>query len=285
MAILLTGATGFLGGATLDTLLADGRSVVALGRRPTGRTHPALREISGDLAGAVDFSALPWAGIDSVVHLAAAGVKASARGWPSTLQVNVVGTQRLLDAVERHARPGVVTFAARTFYELALEAGSPLLENPYIATKAAATDLARLWTARTGRPLSIGTIFQLYGPGDDSGNVLSYAAHRLRNGEPAIFGSGRGMRDWLYLEDAARAVVAASTQAGEWDIGSSDLFSLREVIERLADIAGADRSLLTFDPSRDRADTDLRLAARRQPTGWSPEYALEDGLAHFWKTL
>ena len=107
----------------------------------------------------------------------------------------------------------------------------------------------------------------------------------MKNREPATFGSGRGERDWLFIEDAAAAVAAARTLPGAWDLGSSELVPLRTVVERLADVAGADRSLLTFDPARDRADTDLRLAARRWPPGWEPAFSLDEGLLHFWKTL
>lgn len=280
MTLLLTGATGFLGRHVLPRLLAAGHVVHTLGRRPPGPAEERRHDWTGDLGGSAPLPPLPWEEIDRIVHLAASGVKASHRAWNDALAVNVVGTATLLDAVERLALRRPPVLVTRTFYEDLIPEHPALAENPYIATKAAGSRLVRQWAARTGRPVTFASVFQVFGPGDDPGNVLSYAAARLAACEPATFGSGRGLRDWLPVDDAAAALasLAESGAPGTFDIGSGELRSIRDMIDSLARLAGAPADLLTFDPTCDRPDADLVRRAENPPPGWKTATPLDDAL-------
>ncbi len=283
MSVLITGASGFLGRQVTAVARSAGAEIVAFGRQvPAGPASDQLRFIAGDLATGAGMEAVPWDRLDAVIHLAAAGVKASRRNWPEAVDVNLVGTARLLTQLSRRALRRPVVFVARTFYEDAMASTPALRENPYIMTKAGSTTLVRLWRDGYGGRVMLGSLFQLYGPGDDPNNVLSYAARSLKASQSCLLGSGRNRRDWLYIDDAASAVWEAVREpercSAEFDIGAGALWSIAEVVRELARLAGADERLLQFDPGRDRGDQGFELAAARFLPGWQPQVSLAEGL-------
>lgn len=282
MVILLTGASGFLGRSVMKKLLDRGNKIWALGRRATGVQSRDLAEIPWDMTAELPVSQIPWQDLDVVLHLAASGVKAAHRDWADALQVNVGATMRLLSAVQESApqKPRVVV--TRTFYEHLVRQAPVLQNNPYIATKAMASELVKYWSRDQHWPVTMATVFQLYGPGDDASSVLSYAARQFATGQPAQFGSGLGCRDWLFVDDAADALVSLlecrEPELNEWDIGSGQLTSIRQMVESLAALPNSGAGELSFDPTRDRPDVDLKLIATRFPPGWVPKVSPAEGL-------
>lgn len=290
MTILLTGATGFIGRHLLALLLERGNTVVSYGRSQP-EIAPAYasfhRHVSGDLVTGAGLADVPWNEVDQVVHLAAAGVKASRRAWPEAVAVNVIGTQRLLDMLTRLARPPRV-FLARTFYEEFVGQAPNLLENPYISTKHAATELGRLFAQTYSGGVIFGNFFQVYGPGDDTGNVLSYAAREFKAGRAPVFGSGSGMRDWIFITDAAAAVYysmqSPSSRTVDYDIGTSSRTSIREMVEGLSALSGG-KTPPVFDPTKDRGDQSLSLFAQKTPPAWMPEVDVSQGLKLLYQSV
>jgi UDP-glucose 4-epimerase len=286
MEILLTGASGFLGRQVLPLLISEGHTVYSLGRKASQHPAAKLIEVSGDLMEDDWVNEVPWDRIDAVAHLAAAGVKASSRNWRDAFEVNVGGTMKLLAAMKRNATKRPRLIVTRSFYERVLHQEPELRNNAYIATKSVSTELIKAWSRDYKGPVCFATLFQIYGPGDDRGSVLTYAAHQLAAGQTAQFGSGIGVRDWLYVDDAASAIMAllkAETDGvSEWDVGSGQLASLRSMVEAMTVIAGVRNDLLDFDPARDRADLTLHLAAERMPPAWKPAVTAEEGLRRIW---
>ena len=97
-----------------------------------------------------------------------------------------------------------------------------------------------------------------------------------------MFGSGKSERDWIYITDAAAAVVAAlkycSDSVSEVDIGSGTLASIRSVVERLSSIAGCLNANVIFDPERDRPDATITLKAINLSPGWMTQVSVDQGL-------
>jgi len=279
MAVLLTGGTGFLGRHVLTQLHAGGKRVIVYGRRmPPAMT--GVRFVEGDITSANGLRCLPWSEITEVVHLAAAGVKASCRDWPNAVAVNVVGTQRLWDAISTAGYSPDI-FYARTFYEDLVSGNPELLGNPYIATKWAAHELAAIFARDYPGGFVAGNLFQIYGPGDSAASVLSYAVAEFRIGRQAVFGSGTGLRDWIHVSDAASAILASlATTRGEkavYDIGTGELRSIREMVLELHRLfPGA--PFPVFDPVRDRNDLRLSAKATRFPPQWRPTMSVDSGL-------
>ena len=288
MIVLLTGATGFIGRNVLKLLILQGSIVYAFGRQAPamGKDSGIKQWIEGDLESGSGLADIPWSRIDTVIHLAAAGVKAAERFWPQALAVNVTGTQRLLNVIDQMGRAPAI-FIACTFYEKTIPKNPVLLENPYIATKAAASELARLFAISYSGSMVFGTFFQVYGPDDNDENVLSYAATKFRDGHVARFGSGRGLRDWIYIDDAAYTVVSSISHAKKGgfdiDIGSGKLISIREMVEQLYDLYPSAPPPV-FDPSRDQEDTNLAEKARNLLRRGCNLVAPKYGLTQFHKT-
>jgi nucleoside-diphosphate-sugar epimerase len=125
-------------------------------------------------------------------------------------------------------------------------------------------------------------LFQVYGPGDASTTVLPYVCEQLLQKQPAVLGSGSGVRDWIYIDDVIRGLVSAMAtgepgQLNTYDLGSGLLVSVREMAEHLASVLDR-KDLLVFDPEKDRPDTGLNLRASRFIPGWKCRVSPEDGL-------
>lgn len=213
MIVLATGASGFLGRAVAEGLLASGHEVRTLQRRPSGVA--GARDVTGSvtdgdaLAAAVD-------GVDAVVHLAA---KVSLAGDPRDFHtVNVDGTRMLLDAT---SRAGVTRFVHVSSPSVA-HAGSALagagagIADPvrargeYARTKAAAELLA---LGRDGDDLRVVAIrpHLVWGPGDTQ--LIGRIVARARRGTLPLLNGGTAMIDTTYVDNAASGIVAALHRA------------------------------------------------------------------------
>jgi len=279
MKIAITGSSGFVG-RQAARILSDAGHVLYLYdvRHHDDPAGKSIFPIIGNLITGEGLSLVPWNELDIVVHLAAAGVKASHRRWAECLQVNVTGTQQLLEHLRSVENPPRLVYA-RTFYENHLNVPA-LSENPYVATKRTASDLIRIYQCMTGAPVTSATLYQAYGPGDDVGNVLSYIVNQLRRSQAALLGSGKGLRDWIYIDDLVAGLVFIITApVGDYDLGSGKLYSLKSVAWKIADLMEADRSLLEFGKERDRGDSEIIDQAENFIPGWEPSCSLNEGLA------
>ena len=281
MRIVVTGSSGFVGRHLCRRLQRQGHSVTGFDRQPSA-PGSGFTFAEGDLGTGRGLDRIDWSATDAVFHLGAAGVKAGARDWPSCVRVNIMGTLNLLRCLECPASPTLVY--VRTFYEDFIDVAPALAENPYVVTKQAATRLVREFAGRHPGGVVVARLFQVYGPGDASGNLIPHAVRQLRAGVPVAMGSGTGVRDWLHVSDVAAGleaclVAGAAGRGCEFDVGSGELHPIRDVVGRLADIMGRPRSLLCFDPALDRGDTHIACKAERPPPEWRPRLALADGLA------
>ena len=289
MKIFLTGVSGFVGQKLAARFLDAGHCVVGVDLNACDfefAAHPAFQFYRADLTDAASVADLPLEDVDLLYHLAAAGVKASSREWSICVRVNVVGTALLMQELMRRVQQGQHVprlVYTKTYYEDHLEVIPAFQTNPYVVSKVAATRWIEALSAVYPQSITIAKVFQVYGPGDDPNNVLNYAAGMLRLGKPVIFGSGTSLRDWIFIEDLITGLEACggSFEAGtiqRIDLGSGERRSIREMVERIAEITGADPSLLTFDSSKDRGDAEIVDWAVRLPPGWKIKNDANTGL-------
>jgi UDP-glucose 4-epimerase len=282
--ILVTGANGFIGRHLVNRLLLDGHRMITYDIQTFKTCNPINRLISvnGDIVEGGGFDTINWESLDVVVHLAAAGVKATRRNWPECIDVNVVGTSLLLQRLQA-CKQGIVFLYPSTFYEDFVNSISALRDNPYFRTKYAATLLVKSWYRLVPHvSMRFCNVFQLYGGGDDPDNILNYVTRCLLKGEPALLGSGTGKRDWIFIEDAVEALVkviaADNPGVTHYDIGTGSIRSIKDVVTAIADLINAPISLLQFDAARDRGDTQIMAFATRFVRGWQPHISLDEGL-------
>jgi UDP-glucose 4-epimerase len=305
MPILVTGAAGFIGSHVCDLLLAEGHRVIGVDDLSTGRIwnldrateHPEFSFVWTDVRqpglGALFSEHQP----EVVMHLAAqSGVRPSLANPQFDASVNVGG---LLNVLECSAAVGTrkVVFASSggTIYgtprrlpvrEDARRRSRPL--SPYGISKRMAEDYLRYFRRSKGLDYTALALGNVYGPRQDphgEAGVISIFGARLLEGEPpTIFGAGGQTRDYVYVEDVAKAFLA-SMDAGSGElinIGSgreTTVMQLYETIARLTGFTG--RPVYAPLPIGEVVRISLDVGLARKALGWAPATALDEGL---WRT-
>jgi nucleoside-diphosphate-sugar epimerase len=284
MRVLVTGASGFLGGFACAELRARGHAVTALVRRP-GSAPPGCEEVRADLAGEPTAltEAVGAARPDCVLHLAAE--IATQRDLARIAAVNVVGTGHLLDACATAGSPKVVfasTVVTGDAHGAVLDEDSVLpVETAYGRSKQEGERLLRA----SGLPGVVVRPSHVYGPG---GWFADELVKRLRQpGRFAVVGRGENWWDVVHVEDVARALCDAAESAP----AGSTYHVVDDAPIRLADFVATIASALGIGAPRHVPQWIARIAAGSDPVaavtrsarssnarikrelGWTPRYA------------
>lgn len=247
MRVLVTGASGMLGGQVARALVARGDEVTVLQRRPSALE--GVREQRGDLR---DDTAVAGAvrGQDAVVHLAA---KVNVVGpWAEYQAINVEGTRSVVQACRRHgvgrlvhiSSPSVA-HAGHALVGVGAEPADPArARGPYARSKAMAEQVA-LTAAEPGR-LAVAVLrpHLVWGPGDTQ--LVARIVERARRGRLPLLGAGAAMMDTTYVDNAVDAVVAALARAevasGEpLVVSNGEPRTISEIMGGFCDAAGVPR--------------------------------------------
>ncbi|WP_097867401.1 dTDP-glucose 4,6-dehydratase [Streptomyces sp. rh34] len=303
MRILVTGGAGFVGSHYVRTMLAQGypgyerADVTVLDKLsyagnaeniPIG--HPRLHLVKGDICDAPLLNEL-LPGHDAVVHFAAESHVDRSLDAPAVFtRTNVVGTQTLLDACLNAGVERVVHISTDEVYGSIAEGSwheeSPLLPNsPYAASKAAADLTVRAYWRTFGLDVSITRCSNTYGPYQHPEKAIPRFTTNLLEGEPIpLYGSGRNVRDWIHVDDHARAVQLVLTKGsagGIYHVGGGHELTNVDLAEHLLALCGADRSMIRH--VTDRKGHDLRYSLdgskARTELGFTPQVGFDEGLA------
>lgn len=284
MKLLITGAGGFVGRQLSRAFVEQGHTVYAVDLVDLESESDRLKCLRCDLTDPRDVEQLPLAEVDIIYHLAAAGVKAHARDWSLCNRVNVIGTGNLIgalsDLVVKGLNPPHLIYTY-SFYENHLR---EFHGNSYVVTKAAASSMISAWGKLYSGGVSMVCVYQVFGPGDDAKNVLSYAVKEFQAGRVARFSSGEGLRDWIYIDDFIAGLVRVSDVAQikrgvqELDLGSGNLVSIREMIKSIGTRCGVGHEAMVFDSSLDRGDSSIVDRAVNLPEGWRPSFSTDAAL-------
>ncbi len=319
MKILVTGGAGFIGSAVCRHLVANtDHAVVNLDKLTYAASlasvagvadHPRYRFVKGDICDRAFVAALMAAeGVDAVMHLAAEShVDRSIDGPGEFITTNVVGTFELLEAARGHWEklPGAKKDAFRfhhistdeVYGDLPLEGGFFTEEtpydpsSPYSASKAASDHLAMAWHRTYGLPVVLSNCSNNYGPYHFPEKLIPLMILNALHGEKLpVYGRGENVRDWLYVDDHARAlelVVTRGVPGRSYNVGGRNERSNLEVvhaicdtIDRLAPANRPRRELVDFVTDRPGHDLRYAIDASRLETelGWKAEETFETGL-------
>jgi UDP-glucuronate 4-epimerase len=300
---LVTGVAGFIGSQLAEALIARGERVVGIDcltpyydvetkRANLGALRRSDRFAFHELDLRTDALEPLLDGVDIVYHQAAQpGVRLSwSDGFPTYADCNVLGTQRLLEAVRATGAPRVVYASSSSVYGNAQrypvrEDDLPHPHSPYGVTKLAGEHLCALYARNHGLSTVSLRYFTVYGPHQRP----DMAHHRLieaaLGGDPfPLYGDGSQMRDFTFVADVVRAnVLAARTDAVPGtavNICAGGSTSLRELIDAVGDAVGAPVPL-HHQPEQPgdvrRTGGSNELAGR--VLGWEPQTSLREGVA------
>jgi nucleoside-diphosphate-sugar epimerase len=166
------------------------------------------------------------------------------------------------------------------------EAHPPRPATPYAASKLAAEVLLREWSAGAGVPLAILRLSHVYGPGDSSAKAIPSFLAACRRGELPVVRGGADVRDYLYVDDAAAAVIRALElrAAGTFNIAAGRGTSIRELLAAVqaaatVQSAAAGAAAADWQPAvRPPTALVLDVAHARAVLGWQPRIGLAEGL-------
>ena len=298
--ILVTGGAGFVGATVVRQLAEAGQRVRVLDNYSTGdAAHLAgvdAEQIEGDIRDADALDAA-LAGVDAVVHLAAAGsVIMSIADPAANFDVNVLGTFRVLDAARR---AGVErTVQASTGGALIGNATPPVDESslpkpisPYGASKLAGEGYAHAFAAAYGLRTVALRFANVYGPwSEKKQGVIQMFFRAIRAGEPlVIYGDGSASRDYTHVDDIARAIGLALDRdvpgGTVLHIASGVETTVRELADLCRDAAGAPDHPVEYRPARagevGRNFASYDLASKE--LGYAPSIDREEGIRRTWE--
>ncbi|MCA1817679.1 MAG: NAD(P)-dependent oxidoreductase [Acidobacteria bacterium] len=294
--VLLTGAGGFVGRRCVPALVARGYEVHAVGRRRHGAHEDSPREDSprclwheADLLDAAGTDALV-ARVEPTHLLHLAWYAEHGKFWSATQNLRWIGASLALFEPFA-ARGGRRIVAAGTCAEYSWEPGGVCREGAtplapatlYGACKHATHVVLEALARQSGVSHAWGRVFFPYGPHEHPDRLLAYAVRSLLERAPVACTPGDQARDFIFVEDAAEALVALldSPVEGAVNIGSGAATTVREMLTKAADQIGG-RDLLRFGALPRRAGEPALLVADasrlRDEVGWRPRRSLDEGI-------
>ncbi|HAS8528614.1 TPA: dTDP-glucose 4,6-dehydratase [Vibrio vulnificus] len=323
MKFLVTGGAGFIGSAVIRHIINDTRdSVINLDKLTYAGNLESLHEVSSsdryvfeqvDICDRAELDRVfavykP----DAVMHLAAEShVDRSIDGPAAFIQTNIVGTYNLLEASRaywsnleenekarfrfHHISTDEVYGDLEGTEDLFTESTSYSPSSPYSASKASSDHLVRAWQRTYGLPTLVTNCSNNYGPYHFPEKLIPLMILNALEGKPLpVYGDGMQIRDWLFVEDHARALYKVVTEGGvgeTYNIGGHNEKANIEVVKTLCALleeyrpnkpAGIDayESLITY--VKDRPGHDVRYAIDaskiERELGWKPEETFESGI-------
>jgi dTDP-glucose 4,6-dehydratase len=315
MKLLVTGGAGFIGSAVVRAAIGRGHQVVNLDALTYAANLDSLAPIAGsnlysfEHADIRDRPALDRIlaahAPDAIMHLAAEShVDRSIDGPAAFIQTNITGTFHLLEAARAHwialGRPATFRFhhisTDEVFGSLGPEGRfdetTPYApRSPYSASKAASDHLVRAWAETYGLPTLITNCSNNYGPYHFPEKLIPVTILNALHARPIpVYGAGENIRDWLYVEDHAQAlltVVERGQPGGTWCIGGGAEARNIDIVRAICALmdemhpqgAPHDR-LITFVADRPGHDARYAIDAARiaRDLGWQPTVTLAEGL-------
>jgi dTDP-glucose 4,6-dehydratase len=291
--VLVTGGAGFIGSHFVKRLLRSGDDVVVLDALTYSGNRANLEGCDVEFVhGSIcDPAAVAKAanGCEAIVNFAAeTHVDRSILAAGDFIETDVMGTHVLLEWAKDNGTRHVQVSTDEVYGDL--EAGGSSKEDdplrpssPYSASKAGG-DLQVLAYVRTyGVNASITRGSNTYGPNQYPEKIIPLFVTNALDGEALpVYGDGKQIRDWLYVEDHCSGIELVLRVGGAgkvYNVGGGEEVENREITQRILDLTGANESLIRHVPDREGHDRRYSLdTSKLRALGWLPERALDQGL-------
>jgi dTDP-glucose 4,6-dehydratase len=296
MKLLVTGAAGFIGSTYVRTVLADrDDDIVVLDKLTYAGRRENLQDVEDRIEfveGAIEDRDLVFdvmQGVDAVVNFAAEShVDRSIADQDVFARAHVIGTSVLLDAAREHGVGRYLQVSTDEVYG-SIEKGtfteqSPLNpSSPYSATKAAGDLLVSSHVHTYGIEAVICRGSNNYGPRQYPEKLIPLCILNAMAGDSLpVYGDGKQVRNWLYVEDFARAIDLALRKGlpGEvYNVGGPDETANIDVVRRILALTDRDESLIEYVTDRPGHDRRYSLSsAKMRELGWEPSRRFQEGL-------
>ena len=300
--VLVTGGAGFIGSHVVDAMLKEGYEVVVVDNLESGRrenVNSDVEVLETDLRDPALSQAFREHGPRFVCHLAAqASITKSIRGPLVDADANIIGSLNVLEECRKNGVEKILfSSSGGAMYgepvTLPCDEDHPVRPlSPYGAAKAALELYLPIYRSLYGLKYSALRYANVYGPRQNpagEAGVVAIFAGRMLDGDPVfINGSGEQERDFVYVEDIARANVLALTAGDDeaFNLGSGVGTSVNEIFSRLNRLAG-----YGLEPEhRPQPDGEvfkivLNTGKARNVLGWEPRVFLEEGLSRTVESL
>lgn len=303
--VVVTGGAGFIGSHTVDRLMETGHRVVVLDNFSTGKRanlarwadHPALHVVVCDVVHGIATALAPitksHGPVQRIIHLAAqVSVVHSVANPLVDMSINYGGTLHVLEYARAHDVKKVVLASSAAVYgdatQLPVAEETPCKPvSPYGIDKYA-SELALDYYANVhGVPTTSLRFFNVYGPRQDPSSpysgVISIFTDRARAGRPlTIFGDGSQTRDFVYVGDVVRGILAAAQDGNSRlvaNVGTGSEVTVLELAKNIVELCGG-RSSIEHAPARvgEILKSRARVDRLREQLGVVAETTLVDGL-------
>jgi len=299
--VVLTGGLGFIGSHVIEALVKKGYQVEVYDDASNGRNFKTVARYhdaqwdEGDITKTNDFSKLPKK-VDYVIHLAAAISVAESMNDPGKYtRTNVEGSRLVLEYAKAAGAKMVVAASSAAIYG-DIPDKLPIAESegyggksPYAETKWAMEKLMEKFNKEQGLPTTALRFFNVYGPRQDptspySGVISKFMDMSKKNLDVTIFGDGEQTRDFVYVKDVARGIIAAMeskrTEFDAFNICTGKVTTVKDLANVVITSFGAS-SKIVHGPARDGDIKKSVCRPSKAKEGIGFEYAVEveEGLA------
>jgi len=319
MKILVTGGAGFIGSAVIRLAIGRGHNVVNLDALTYAACLENLALVADDPGYAFEHADIRNRNElnrifaehrpDAVMHLAAEShVDRSIDGPDEFMETNILGTFNMLEAARKYwvesGKPESFRFHHVSTDEVfgSLPPNPSVLftedtpydpRSPYSASKASSDHLVRAWAETYGLPVLVTNCSNNYGPYHFPEKLVPVVIINALRGKPLpIYGDGSNVRDWLYVEDHADAlllVVGKGEIGRTYNIGGENEYSNLQLVQTICNIldrllpredGSSHADLITFVADRPGHDARYAIDPTRIRTelGWRPSVTVEEGL-------
>ncbi|MBZ5620157.1 MAG: dTDP-glucose 4,6-dehydratase [Acidobacteriia bacterium] len=303
MKTLVTGGAGFIGSAFIRLLIAEtDHRIVNLDKLTYAGNLENLapvdgsaryRFVHGDICdGPLVESILADERPDAIVHFAAEShVDRSILSPEPVIQTNLRGTFTLLEAARKYKLDRFVHVSTDEVYgslALPLEATEEFPLNPsspYSASKAGSDLLARSYFVTYRLPVMITRASNNYGPYQFPEKLIPLMIANAMESRPLpVYGDGMQVRDWLYVDDHCRGILAVLGKGREgeiYNIGGNRSLPNLEVVRKVLALTGRPETLIQYVTDRPGHDRRYALSSQKlmREAGWQPATDFEAGLA------